>query len=177
MLALVKRPGQPVERIQLPEHYRVQLDVMQKLCGGYIEIAVRGRDFVVWCDEEGKIKPSPAGVNFHRPTDGDQIIGTVIVTAMRESIDGAICAPLTDESATRIAALLEAWAEAGELCGSDVAHFEGERDAWLRFRPCIGCGDRGFGSAARVYSGVVGPFCSVACRERCASIARSAVKS
>ena len=127
MLALVKAPGCPAQRIDLPEAARPQLEAMQAAVGGYVETAVRGRDFVVWCNEEGKLLGLP--LNFHRPTDGDGIVGTVLITGkLVPSLDGYVPSPLDVTSIERIEKLLTSWAEAGELCGTKPEHFDAPVD-------------------------------------------------
>lgn len=128
MLALIKEPGRSARRIHLADDDVAQTRDMQKHVDGYIEIAVRARDFVVWCNEEGKLRGMP--LNFHRPTDGDGIVGTVVITGgLVSSRDGMIPTSLEDAVAVRVIALLDAWAAAGELCGCDPAHFDPTTDA------------------------------------------------
>jgi hypothetical protein len=125
MLAIIKAPGAPAQRYDLPEGSRAQLAAMQSVVGGYIEIAVRGRDFLVWCNEEGKIQNPPLRHNFFRPQDLDAIVGTVLVTGpARMSLDGGIPTALTEESYARVATLIESWCEAGIRCGTMPEHYD-----------------------------------------------------
>ncbi len=130
MLALIKHPGSPTERCDIPEDgSTLQLRALQKAVGGYVEIAVRLRDAVVLCDDEGKIKADRKQTNFHRPTDRDEIIGTVVVCGTEQSIDGEVWIGLTDEQADRIARLLDRWALAGAAVGQAVEDWDPENDA------------------------------------------------
>jgi hypothetical protein len=123
MLALIKAPGAPAQRYDLPEAARPQLDAMQTVVGGYIETAVRGRDFTIWCNEEGKLLGLP--LNFCRPTDGEGIVGTVLITgSLVGSMDGYVPSALDDGAVERIARLLTSWAEAGEFCDTEPEHFD-----------------------------------------------------
>lgn len=111
MLALIKAPGTPAQRFNLPEKSRPQLAAMQKAVGGYVEVALRGRGFVVWCNEEGKIaQPEPLPINFVRPTDGDVIVGSVLITGELEpSIDGYVPTAIHEDDLPRVGSLLIAW--------------------------------------------------------------------
>lgn len=134
MRALVKKPGETATRIDLPEQPDPQIEAMWAAIGGYVEIAVRGRDFVVWCHDEGKLRGLP--LNFHRPQDLDAIVGTVIVTgAIRMTLDGGVPSELADDVAIRVAALLDAWASAGKLCGTLAEHYDPlTADEWTSAR-------------------------------------------
>lgn len=127
MIALLKKPGERAQRVDLPDDEIKQLAAMQVAVGGYIEIAVRGRDFVVWCDEEGRLADPPRPTNFHRPTDSAPIVGAVVVTGpMSEEVMG-----LPEMEIKRISDLLDLWATAGPLCGTDPEHYDADP-----FDPC-----------------------------------------
>lgn len=133
MLALIKAPGAPVQRIELPHAARPQIDAMRDAIGanGFPETAVRGRDFVVWCHDAGKMLGLP--LNFHRPTDGDFIVGTVLITGpLVQGLDGYEPSALDESAVERIDRLLNMWAQAGELCGTRAEHFDPRTDAELR---------------------------------------------
>lgn len=51
----VKRPGEKPEKIQIKN----TLEGLQKIVGGYIETVTMASDFVVICNEEGRIRKLP----------------------------------------------------------------------------------------------------------------------
>ena len=121
MHALIKHPNAKAERCTLPDDEKARLRAMQSAVGGYIEIAIRGRNFVVWCDEEGHIKPEPAPINFYRPTDQHPIVGTVLLTLVDDNRDPI---DMSEDMAVRLAAVLDRYAARGELCGLDIRDHE-----------------------------------------------------
>ena len=76
--AVIKLPGKPATIEAIPD----SLAELQRLVGGYIEIAMKAAEFymggtlVVYCNEDGQAMDLPP--NIHRPTDGHAILGTVV---------------------------------------------------------------------------------------------------
>lgn len=68
--ALTKRPGCP------PRHVWVSnsLEALQKAVGGYIECITRG-EFVVICDEEGRLKDKP----YNCTVFGYDLVGDIVI--------------------------------------------------------------------------------------------------
>lgn len=108
MLALLKKPGEVAVRFDLPADDSAQLRAMQGAVGGYIETAIRAERFVVWCNEEGRLINLPA--NFLRPTDGEVIVGSVLITGpLVATRDGYVPSALEEADLPKIGALLAAW--------------------------------------------------------------------
>lgn len=111
MIVVIKRPGEHAVRAEIGE----RLEDVQAVIGGYIETCIRdGSDrpsvlcSAAWCDEEGLLKPDPKP-NIVRPTDGHVIVGTIVVTGMRMTGDGAEWCSLADGDVGRWRLMLDMW--------------------------------------------------------------------
>jgi hypothetical protein len=138
---------------QLPEVYEIGDDFtdLQKAVGGLFEQCLQDKiddapRTIVWCDEEGLYKRD-AKVNIVRPTDGQPIVGPVVVTGTETKTHGhgEWNASLTDEEADlwvylltafgyaipgRVMLLRELWAKLTPRC---QRHVEVVSKLW-RFR-------------------------------------------
>ena len=74
--ALVKRPGQPPRHVWVTD----SLEALQKAVGGYIEMIARS-EFVVICDEEGRLKGKPYNCTIF----GHDLVGGRGVSASKEA--------------------------------------------------------------------------------------------
>ena len=68
--ALVKRPGCPPRHVWVSNN----LEALQKAVGGYIECITRG-EFVVICDEEGRLKDKP----YNCTVFGYDLVGDIVI--------------------------------------------------------------------------------------------------
>lgn len=68
--ALVKRPGQPPRHVWVTD----SLEALQKAVGGYIEMITRS-EFVVICDEEGRLKDKPYNCTIF----GHDLVGDIVI--------------------------------------------------------------------------------------------------
>lgn len=110
MIVVIKRPGEHAVRAEIGE----RLEDVQVIVGGYIETCIRDGHrgstiwSAAWCDEEGLLKPDPKP-NIVRPTDGHVIVGTIVVTGMRMTSEGADWCSLPDEDIGRWRLMLDMW--------------------------------------------------------------------
>jgi len=111
MIVVIKRPGQLAERAEIGE----SLETMQAVIGGYVEVALNDREgpsdtvwCAMWCDEEGLLKPDKLPC-VRRPTDGHVIVGTVVVTGMRMTTDGAAWCSIPEDAIGRWRLSLDVW--------------------------------------------------------------------
>lgn len=72
---LVKQPGKPVVEDLIPN----ELEIFQRLIGGYIETVMLPQNTVMIVNEEGKLKGLPH--NFFYA--GDDIVGTVVFCSQK----------------------------------------------------------------------------------------------
>ncbi len=89
MIVAVKKPGEPAQLVKVDGRRRSV--VLDELIGGTPVQCFRvrnnpGTNLVGWCDDDGYSKGLP--VNFARPTDGHDIIGTIVVTSFGYTKDG-----------------------------------------------------------------------------------------
>ena len=73
MKAIVKEVGEEAQLRDIEN----DLETMQGLVGGYIEVVSTGEGILLICNEEGKLNGLP--VNF--PIGGDVIVGTAVFVA------------------------------------------------------------------------------------------------
>ena len=78
ILALIKKPGQPVEVEPLFEN---SLKAFQDAVGGRIEAVSISHDFVVICNEEGRI----LDLQFNVEINGIGFVGTIVVVGVKGS--------------------------------------------------------------------------------------------
>ena len=77
MKVVTKRPSEaPV----VQDMDTITLEDLQGAVGGWIETAVEGDGFMIFCNEEGRIYG--LAPNFVRPFDGEVIVGPVIAVGM-----------------------------------------------------------------------------------------------
>ena len=77
------------------------LKKLQNIVDGYIEVALKGPGFVVYCNEEGLLKDLP--FNCYRPTDGHPLVGTLVATKVDAEGETA---DMTDSEAEKLRILL-----------------------------------------------------------------------
>jgi hypothetical protein len=78
--AVVKRPGQPAEAVQIDP--AKSLEQLQGYVGGYIERATTSLDdaFTIWCNEEGLLCGLAPNVTL-----GGPIVGPVVVEGLADA--------------------------------------------------------------------------------------------
>lgn len=75
MRVVYKKPGHVPEVIDVPNELRP----LQKLVGGYIEVVHLGDDFLMICNEEGKLKGLEPNIFLLRGTDVEDVVGPIII--------------------------------------------------------------------------------------------------
>ena len=85
--ALVKRPGQPPRHVWVTDG----LEALQKAVGGYIECITRG-EFVVICDEEGRLK----GKEYNCTVFGYRLVGDIVIVGRDLDDEGNDTGELAD---------------------------------------------------------------------------------
>ena len=71
---IVKNPGQAPRKRTIPN----ELESLQKIVGGYIEVVTTADDLGIICNEEGKLK----GLPYNCTIEGEDYVGPIIVVGL-----------------------------------------------------------------------------------------------
>jgi hypothetical protein len=102
MRVVVKLPTLPPVSTEIGE----QLTDLQRAVGGHVEQCLKHDNVIMWCDGDARMRRPVPTLNVYRPIDLHALYGPLVVTGIRQSIEGMVCASLTDREAALWMALL-----------------------------------------------------------------------
>lgn len=73
--AIIKDPNRPAREETIPN----TLDALQRLVGGYIETVTPASDWLIICNEEGRLE----GLPYNVEVCGIDFVGTIVLAGMK----------------------------------------------------------------------------------------------